>query len=151
MSGIRVLWHPAAVIFSRPRGRRSPRFAAAPAALAGLALAFVVTTAAGCGPGNAGPPVENCPNDVPATCPSPAPTFAADAQPVFMDHCVKCHAPGGQEPSFPFQTYSQIQSQKITILGQIHTCLMPPAGEVALTSAERQAVLGWIVCGANND
>jgi len=118
------------------------------AVIAGLVLAC---GAAACGPGSEQPPPNTCPNDVPDTCPSPAPAFAADVQPVFADHCVTCHSPTGQEPSFPFQSYAQIAAQKISILGQIHACLMPPPSEVQLTSAERQAVLGWIVCGAPND
>jgi mono/diheme cytochrome c family protein len=111
---------------------------------------LVLNVAAGCGGGDTTtttvPPV--CPNDTPATCPSPAPSYATDVAPMLQSRCGACHTPGGVEPGRLFQTWRQVSAQSTDILGQIHTCRMPPAGQPALTASERQAVLGWIVCGA---
>jgi hypothetical protein len=39
--------------------------------------------------------VADCPNDLPAACPSPVPSHATDVKPIITAHCLKCHAPGG--------------------------------------------------------
>jgi uncharacterized membrane protein len=118
-----------------------------------VALVVVVTLlGAGWGCGGADAVVAPvCPNDTPASCPTPAPSYATDVAPVLESRCGACHTPAGVEPSRLFQTYTQVAAQANDILGQIHTCRMPPAGQPALTDGERQAVLGWVVCGAVNN
>ena len=112
-------------------------------------LAAVAPSLGGCPSDQVIPP--SCPDDVPASCPSPAPGFAADAAPILNGHCVKCHAPGGMAQTRPFQTYDQIAPFAGDILLQLELCGMPPAPEPPLTAAERQAMFGWILCGALND
>lgn len=92
-----------------------------------------------------------CPDDVPAGCPAVAPGFAADVAPIIAGHCQKCHAPGGMAAAFPFQTYDQIAPLAGDINLQLQTCAMPPPPEPRLSAVERQAMFGWILCGALND
>jgi len=102
-----------------------------------------------CGPGVDMSGGGTCPQDTPASCPAGTPpSYASDVAPVIAGRCSTCHAPNEQEPSKLFGTYSQVFSQRTSILGQIHACKMPPAGAPTLTSDERRAVLTWLVCGA---
>jgi hypothetical protein len=120
------------------------------AAVAVVAVAAAALMTAGCMPADPGF-ASDCPDDVPAACPSPAPTFSGDGgvAAVIAARCASCHPP--QAP--PLQTYDQLSLPATTqgILMQIHTCLMPPAGQTPLTSQERQVILGWLVCGSPND
>ncbi len=110
------------------------------------ALASVGTP--GCGGGGNPPPVNSCPNDVPATCPLPAPSYSADVAPVVATRCTGCHTANGIEAIHPLDTYAQAQAQGIRILSQVHACLMPPADQPQLTPTERQSILAWVVCGS---
>lgn len=84
-------------------------------------------------------------------CAGAAPSYATDVAPVFANRCGSCHAPTGQEPTHPFQTYAQVFSQRATILAQLHACKMPPAEAAQPSAAERAAILTWLVCGAPNN
>lgn len=109
-----------------------------------LTLAAIL---AACGPA----PKPACPNDLPASCPSPAPAYQADVAPLLAAHCVKCHGPGGQQASYPLTTWDEVYALRGAVLDRVYACRMPPPGEPALTAAERQKLLGWLVCGAPND
>jgi uncharacterized membrane protein len=118
------------------------------AAVTAVILVLGSSTGAGCGssPATTEP---TCPNDTPTACPSPAPSYATDVAPILQSRCVPCHGPGGVEAARPFDTYANITraaDNPNRMLTQIHACLMPPAGQPPLTSAERKAILGWIVC-----
>jgi len=91
----------------------------------------------------------SCPDDF--RCPSPPPHFAADANPVLQAHCVTCHSPTGVEPTRLLDTYEHVFSLASTVILQLRRCVMPPASETPLTEPERQALLGWLACGAMND
>src|SRR5262245_4157064 len=104
---------------------------------------------AGCGPGTGA--AGNCPQDTPASCPGPAPAYTSQVAPVMMRRCRPCHTAGGVEATAPFDTYDQVHARRAEILGRLKTCLMPPADQPQLTAEERAAVLGWLVCGAQND
>lgn len=124
-------------------------------ALTFAAVLAAVAAAAGCGGGAAMtmtvPVTPICPNDTPASCPTPAPSYGTDVAPMLQDRCGGCHAPGGVEPGRLFATWGQVSAQAADILNQVHACRMPPAGQTPLTDGERQLVLGWIVCGAMNN
>jgi hypothetical protein len=136
-------------------GQQHQHLGSAARAVARTVAAAAVTVAlgaAGCGGSSPPPDGGQCPNDYSTTCASPAPTFAADAQPVFEARCAPgCHMPGGQEAVIPFQTYDQINNEIGTILFELRDCLMPPPSAPQPTAAERKALLGWIACGALND
>jgi hypothetical protein len=101
---------------------------------------------AACGGG-----VADCPNDLPATCPSPMPSYKTDVQPIVSNHCLKCHSPGGEEASKDFTTYQNVFLQRGPILTQFYSCRMPPEGEPRPTAQERALLLGWLTCGSPNN
>jgi len=108
----------------------------------------IAVGAAACG-SPAGPPPA-CPDDF--RCPSPPPHFAADANPIIQARCVPgCHSPDGMEPTHVFDTYDHVYGIASTIIMQLRLCVMPPAGQPPLSEPERQALLGWLACGAMND
>jgi hypothetical protein len=92
-----------------------------------------------------------CPNDLPASCPSPAPGYAKDVAPVIQARCLKCHSPGGVSANKPLVDYASVYKLRISVLDQLFSCKMPLAGSPAPSLAEREAILGWLVCGAKDD
>ena len=104
---------------------------------------------AACGPDD----TTNCPNDLPAACPEPTPSYVADASPIFEDRCFECHGPGGKAQSkHDFSTYDDVYRQRSPILNAVYACKMPPADAASeLSLEERQALLAWLVCGAPED
>jgi hypothetical protein len=109
------------------------------------AALLAVALSAACGGGM------SCPNDLPPSCPSPMPSFSTTVNPIIHSTCVSCHGPGGQQVSMPFTSYDLIFKSKDRILTQVYACRMPPEGNPQLTAAERQQVLGWLVCDAPNN
>ena len=99
----------------------------------------------GCGSGTGG--AGSCPNDLPAAC-GTAPSYQATVAPIINARCLTCHSPGGQQSSLPFQTYSQVYTQRSAILNQVYSCNMPPVPNPRPTEQERQELLMWLVCGA---
>ena len=98
-------------------------------------------------------PVPNCPSDLPAACPSPAPSWAADGgvQAVIDARCVICHKPGGLAFDRPFTNYADVFANRGDALDQVYSCYMPPPDAGQLAPSERQELLGWFVCGAPNN
>jgi len=109
-----------------------------------LLLAVVVLAACGGG-------ISDCPNDLPKACPSPMPSYQTDVKPIITNHCLKCHAPGGQEASIDLTTYPRVFSQRAAVLTQFYSCRMPPEGEPRPTAQERALLLGWLKCGSPNN
>lgn len=99
------------------------------------------------GSGDAG----SCPNDLPASCPLPAPKWAGDVAPVIAARCAICHSTGGAAADKPLTDHAEVFARKGAVLNQIHACKMPPEAAAPLTSAERVALEGWLVCGAADD
>jgi uncharacterized membrane protein len=95
--------------------------------------------------------VDTCPDDVPPVCPEPAPSYAADVAPLLGRLCGTCHTAGGVSANHPFDTYNQVQFQRLSIEGQLNNCLMPPADQKQPTSEERRTIFAWIVCGSMNN
>ena len=119
------------------------------AALAGVALEAAAL--AGCSK----PAAQSCPNDLPAACPSPAPTFSADVAPLIQKYCAGCHSADGEEPNPLLVSYDSITGSMDATARMVETqlvqCNMPPAGQPQLTAEERQTILGWLVCGAKDN
>ena len=93
----------------------------------------------------------SCPNDLPASCPTPAPTWSTDVATVIAARCAVCHAPGGAAADKPLTDHADVFARRSAVLNQIHACKMPPEGASPLTAAERVAIEGWLVCGAPDD
>ena len=71
--------------------------------------------------------------------------------PALTRNCKSCHTRGGVNQSQLFDTYDQVHALRTSILTQVNSCRMPPADAGTMTTAERQALLGWVVCGAKNN
>lgn len=111
-----------------------------------VVLSFVIAALAACG--SSGP---SCPNDLPASCPSPAPSYQSMIAPLISARCLICHSPGGQEASIPFTTYQNVFAERSPMLNQVYACYMPPTGAQPLSAQERNQLLTWLVCGAPNN
>jgi hypothetical protein len=88
-----------------------------------------------------------CPDDVPQTCPSPIPSYKNDVAAIFTAHCTLCHSPTGVA-GMSMTTYADVDAQLSAIFDQVYMCEMPPIGYPPLTTQERLALLGWLVCHA---
>ena len=111
--------------------------------------AALAAAAVACGSNDA---PANCPRgDFPPSCPIPSPTFVANAEPIFQARCQPCHAPGGPKADVPLTTWTQIERRLSTVVSLVNSCMMPPPGALALTSDERQTLLGWFACNAPNN
>jgi len=88
-----------------------------------------------------------CPVQVHTTCPDASLSYAIGIGEALKAACSPCHAPGGIESSVPLMSYSQSKMRTTSIVGQLVTCSMPPAGS-PLSLADRQAIVDWITCGA---
>ncbi len=118
-----------------------------------VAVALLSLGAAAC-PGGVDPPdagVDDgpCPNDLPSECPSPAPSFQADVEPIFASTCDQCHAPGAAVANKPLVDYDDVFRRRSAVLNQVYACTMPPpdAG-VVLPPDARSMLLTWLVCGS---
>ncbi len=93
-----------------------------------------------------------CPHDLPPSCPSPPPSWANEVQAIVSQRCNACHGAGGIEQSkFDFSTYDGVHRTFGSLLSNVNSCLMPPPDAGALTTVERHALLGWLVCAAPNN
>lgn len=93
-----------------------------------------------------------CPSDLPAACPTPTPSWAADVAPIVTSRCYPCHAPGGiAAAKHELSSYDRVFAQRSAVLNQVYACAMPPKDAPALTPVERQKLLGWLVCKAPNN
>jgi mono/diheme cytochrome c family protein len=100
-------------------------------------------------PGDGGDPDgPGCPNDLPASCPGTPPSYPTEIAPIITTRCASCHGPGGESANRDFTTYDGIFAERTTILTQVYSCRMPPAGAPAVAPSERAALLAWLVCGA---
>jgi hypothetical protein len=89
-------------------------------------------------------PTCGCQDDLPKVCPTPTPSFKDSVLPALADKCQACHSTNG----FPFDTYAHVYKERITMLTRVAGCRMPPACAPQPTSDQRQAILGWLKCGA---
>jgi hypothetical protein len=91
-----------------------------------------------------------CARDLPASCPSPVPSWTTDVQPAIERSCAPCHLPGGiAAPLHDFSMYAGVYGQRGSVLGAVSSCRMPLAGGAApLAPADREKLLAWLVCGA---
>jgi len=97
--------------------------------------------------------MDNCPNDLPSSCPSPAPSWSQQVQPVFNARCTFCHNPNGANPTLLFTDWSQVHGDRGAILTQLYACKMPPpdGGVAPPMGPDRALLLNWLVCGAPNN
>lgn len=108
------------------------------------------------------PPAQQCPDDLPAACPTPEPSYSKDVAPILEHYCLQCHGPGGVEyAKEDLSTYAAVLARRAEVLSQVNLCNMPPvsgvadagveAGAMPLSDAARVTLLGWLVCDAPNN
>jgi hypothetical protein len=95
--------------------------------------------------------IPNCPDDLPAACPSPEPSWDGGVQAIIDAKCVVCHKPGGLAFDKQFTDYAKIYAYRGEALDQVYSCYMPPPDGGTLSPSERQELLGWFICGAPNN
>jgi uncharacterized membrane protein len=111
-------------------------------------MLVIVAVAVAAGPAACGSEGGSCEDVTPASCPEGAPSYASDVAPLLQKYCTKCHAPGGEQSSIPFDTLSGVQAYKAEMQHELGECEMPPAGDSQPSAAEREKILAWLVCGA---
>ncbi len=105
------------------------------------------------------PSAPSCPSDLPASCPTPTPSYKTDVVPIIQGYCYPCHGPGGiEQAAFDYTTYQGVYASRSAILDQVYSCVMPPTagesipgvdgGSPSLTLDARVKLLGWLVCEA---
>jgi len=111
-----------------------------------FALGCACACAAACGG-----KTSSCPTEIPA-CPSPAPSFVGEINPIIQSTCVPCHGPGGVEASRPYLTYEDMKTYGtfIDMYTQVLGCLMPQPPQ-QLTPDQRTSLLQWFACGEPDD
>jgi cytochrome c553 len=111
-------------------------------------LLFLALTAAG-----AGPPREK----------APAPSFAADIQPLFQAKCLRCHGQKVRRAGLDLRTLAGAlqggESGPAVVPGKpdesplyekVHTGAMPPGKKDRLAEAEVETIRRWIAAGARS-
>ncbi len=86
----------------------------------------------------------------------PIPSWSTEIQPIVNRTCKPCHFPGGQavlQGPYDFETYAGfLHVGSSTIRSQLRSCKMPQAGgDEPLSTADGDAILNWLVCGAPNN
>jgi hypothetical protein len=93
-----------------------------------------------------------CAYAIPDGCPSPEPSWQSTVQPIIDRRCNGCHGDGGvQRSTRDFTTYGGVSRNSGSILTQVFSCKMPPPDAAAPSASERDALLGWLLCGAPNN
>jgi hypothetical protein len=119
--------------------------------VAGLVLA------AACSSGSSsGPQAPSCAGVVvPDACPSPAPSWKNEVEPLIERYCWQCHANGGiDQAQIDLSTYAGAKKYAVTMLQQVDQCLMPNFGATPPPMAyptveERNTIIAWAgVCMA---
>ncbi len=116
--------------------------------LAAACLALLALS--GCGSSSGGS-AAGCPLTVFTSCQAPTPSWSRDVQPIINRSCAPCHLPGGVSAGtgHDFSTYAVVSAQRATIKGFVETCMMPlDGGARPLATADGDALLDWIACGA---
>ena len=91
----------------------------------------------------------SCPNDLPATCVTPIPSYKDEIAAIVQTRCVSCHGATGVEAKRSLDTYAKLYALRTSVLNQVYACRMPLDG--SLTDAERARLLEWLVCHAPNN
>lgn len=114
-------------------------------------LCLVLAVSVGCGSAPASSDASGtCHIALPQSCPSPAPSYAADVAPILTDRCVSCHGPTNPQSGIDLSAYVSVYANREPVLAQVYHCLMPLAGAPDLSDAQAKTLLSWLVCKAPN-
>jgi hypothetical protein len=90
----------------------------------------------------------DCPQDLPASCPTLAPSYRQVVAAVIARECTGCHAPDALQSDRDLSTYAGLYANRGAVLDQVYACNMPPAGSPSLDTTDRVLLLTWLVCGS---
>lgn len=116
-----------------------------------LWLGCLAPIACGSSPSSSSAASSDCNVTLPASCPSPAPSYATQVAPIFADRCVSCHGGSNQESGIDLSAYASVYANREPVLAQVYNCSMPLAGAPSLSAAQTNTVLSWLVCEAPNN
>lgn len=116
--------------------------------ISAAAALSVLLGAAGCGSGETG---DNCAAETPGSCPSTPPSYKTNVAPILQSRCTSCHSPTGSQSAQPLDTYAGVKAESGQMKERVTNCTMPPAGSMQLTAEEANTILGWLVCGAQDN
>jgi hypothetical protein len=103
----------------------------------------------GCGSDSQSSDLPSCPGVTVATCPEAVPSYAGEIAPIIDARCNHCHAPGNPDGLWPLTDHASVKDWSDTILRDVGACIQPPPRSgYALTLDERNALEGWLLCGA---
>jgi hypothetical protein len=83
-----------------------------------------------------------------ADCGTAAPSYDATVAPLVKDHCLVCHYAGNRLSDIVLETQAQLSDRLSLVETRLYRCQMPPDDGPALSGADRQTLLKWLVCGA---
>lgn len=116
------------------------------------ASAFVALGAGGvgCHVEASGAPVAECSSVDASACPAQVPSYTNDVAPLLDRECNNtCHAPGAGP--WPLTDRQSLIDWTDLIVRDTENCSMPPPDAGALTTGERDTIVGWFACGAPNN
>lgn len=88
-----------------------------------------------------------CEIAAPTACPSPAPSYRTDVEPIVRARCVSCHY-GQVGGPWPLNSYDHVSDWRDTIRSAMLDCSMPPPEDgLTMSERERVTILEWIRCG----
>lgn len=122
-------------------------------------VALLGAALAGCGGSGAGglgaDMMPACINELPSSCPSPAPMWDdggdGGVSALVTSRCAVCHRVGGLSAEWPLDSYAGVFKLRQAVLDQVYSCYMPPPDAGQLDDSQKQALFGWLVCGAPNN
>jgi hypothetical protein len=77
------------------------------------------------------------------------PSFATEIAPILNQRCNNCHAPGIDGGPWPLDTQENVKDWDSLLIKDFQNCSMPPPDAGAdFTTAERDKVWAWLICGA---
>ncbi|MGO9838107.1 MAG: hypothetical protein ACLP1X_28325 [Polyangiaceae bacterium] len=107
-----------------------------------------------CGNATAGSDAGTIENAIRTSCQLTTPTACstplqyADVAPILTRSCVPCHSGDAADMAWPLTAYGDVAAWAPLVQYDLCTDQMPPLdGGIAITPADRLAVLDWIQCG----
>jgi hypothetical protein len=92
--------------------------------------------------------VVSCDFSPPEACSAPDRGFAT-VMPVIERACGSCHDGADPAGPWPLTSYEDVTDWADLVRTDLSNCAMPPpASGVALSTAERGAIIDWILCGS---
>jgi len=89
---------------------------------------------------------DSCTIVAPTACPTPSPTYASVAAIIAQRCAGPCHS-GVPDGPWPLTDYQHVADWADVVRDELLDCSMPPLDSgVAMTAAERLAILTWIRC-----